>query len=103
MPTETKSCDRLFAENTLSNAEFPLIPNHVTGFRATAMMILIDGGADPENYIEWSWDGVQVDGKIKCEDHHLAFDSADSYSRIYLRVPAGKTIDYRLFFWIRQR
>ena len=103
MPTETKSCDKLFAENTLSNAAFSANPNHILTFRATNFIILIDEPIAVANFIEWSWDGTRVHGKIKCADHHIAFDWADGHKKIWLRVLTGTTINYRLYLWVRQR
>lgn len=103
MAVETKSCDRLYAENVISNDAFVETPNHTVSFRATNMIIIIDGPIDPDNYLEWSWDGRLVHGKIKCEDHHIAFDWSDGYKNIWLRGRTGVSINYRLFLWVRQR
>jgi len=104
MPTETKSCDRLFAENSISNDAFLSFPNHIIDFRATNFIIIIDPPfVAIGNFIEWSWDGTRVHGKILCEDHLIAFDWMDGSKKIWFRVPAGRTINYRLFLWVRQR
>ena len=111
--TATKRCDHYFAEGVVDNhtAFTPHVnaepqPDLNWGFRATGFIITLDEGAtpDPAAYIEFSRHcDLRVDGKILCQDHHLAFDMSDYGSSLWLRGPAGKSVKFRVFAWIKQR
>lgn len=90
-------CGKFFIEASLVNKPaFTRDPTHDMGARMTSLMIGLDAGAS----MEYSFNGVDVHGKIYYDDQFISFDDYDC-EKIWLR--ASVNVSYRLWAWVKQR
>lgn len=87
-----QSRNKYFKAQTISNTDFEDTPTLEWGFRATGLIIAIDG-AGP---VHFSYNGKDIDGTLYASDRWIAFDNHDE-SKIWLKADAASPI--RLWAW----
>ena len=93
--------NRFYFKGSTSNTDWTALdsPTHKLCFIGDAFMIVNDG----DEGIQWSFDGIKIDGEICPEDKVIAFDGFFGNCKVWLRSPTGVSVNYRLWSWLKQR
>lgn len=87
----------VYREFTLTNFQFPADPQIILPFRATGIVLKIDGPSD----LLWSFDGSEIDGRLMKSDQFAAFDRTDQ-ARFWFAAKNSPRCQIRFWAWLNQ-